>query len=59
VPAQCSVAHSTASSDDRLTPPHLQFIDWLTAQTWRKALIEATDTDLVEQWKAASHDLRP
>jgi len=35
-------------SHDYLTPPHLQFIDWPIAQTRRKALIEATDTDLVE-----------
>jgi hypothetical protein len=25
-----------------LMPSHLQFIDWPAAQTWRKALIEAT-----------------
>ena len=35
-------------SHDYLTPPHLQLIDWPIAQTWRKTLIEATDTDLVE-----------
>jgi hypothetical protein len=29
-------------SHDYLTPPHLQFIDWPVAQTWRKALIEAS-----------------
>jgi hypothetical protein len=40
----CSLLSVALDSPPRayLTPSHLQYIDWSTAQTWRKALIEAT-----------------
>jgi hypothetical protein len=43
-PHSCSLFSAALDGPphEYLTPSHLQFLDWPAAQTWRKALIEAT-----------------
>jgi hypothetical protein len=43
-PHGCSLFNASldAPPHEYLTPSHLQFLDWPAAQTWRKAVIEAT-----------------
>ena len=43
-PHSCSLfsAHLDGAPDPWVSPEYLQYIDWPVAQTWRRALIEAS-----------------